>query len=138
MAARLALIVDDNELNLKLLRDVLRFEGYRTCEAGTAESALALANSCDTGLAAYLYTRDLARAMRLTARIEAGMVAVNRGRVSCVAAPFGGIKHSGFGHSGGVEGIDEYLVTRYLTLPAPGGWSAEMGSPSDGRSVAAA
>ena len=49
------------------------------------------------------------------------MVAVNRGRVSCVAAPFGGVGHSGFGHSGGAEGIDEYLVTRYLSMPAPGG-----------------
>ena len=39
----------------------------------------------------------------------------------CVAAPFGGIKHSGYGHSGGAEGIDEYLVTRYLTMPVAGG-----------------
>ena len=47
--------------------------------------------------------------------------AINRGRVSSVAAPFGGVGHSGFGHSGGAEGIDEYLVTRYLTMPAAGG-----------------
>lgn len=45
------------------------------------------------------------------------MVAINRGRVSCVAAPFGGLKRSGYGNSGGSEGIDECLVTRYLTLP---------------------
>ena len=100
------------------------------------DEVLALANSCDAGLAAYVYTQDLARAMRLTAGIEAGMVAVNRGRVSCVAAPFGGIKHSGYGLSGGAEGIDEYLVTRYLTMPAPqpalAGWASEMGSPPDG------
>ena len=57
--------------------------------------------------------------MRLGAAIEAGMVGINRGRVSCVAAPFGGVGHSGFGHSGGPEGIDEYLVTRYLTMPDP-------------------
>ena len=82
--------------------------------------ALALANDHDAGLAAYLYTSDLERAMRLGAAIEAGMVAINRGRVSCVAAPFGGVGHSGFGHSGGAEGIDEYLVARYLTMPAPG------------------
>jgi succinate-semialdehyde dehydrogenase / glutarate-semialdehyde dehydrogenase len=83
--------------------------------------ALGLANDHRAGLAAYLFTSDLERAMRLGAAIEAGMVGINRGRVSCVAAPFGGVGHSGFGHSGGAEGIEEYLVTRYLTMPAPGG-----------------
>ncbi len=85
------------------------------------DEALHLANDHDAGLAAYLFTSDLERAMRLGSAIEAGMVAINRGRVSCVAAPFGGIGHSGFGHSGGSEGIDEYLATRYLTMPATGG-----------------
>ncbi len=85
------------------------------------DEALALANGHDAGLAAYLFTSDLERAMRLGTAIAAGMVAINRGRVSCVAAPFGGVGHSGFGHSGGAEGIDEYLVTRYLTMPATGG-----------------
>jgi succinate-semialdehyde dehydrogenase/glutarate-semialdehyde dehydrogenase len=60
--------------------------------------------------------------MRVAGAIQAGMVGVNRGRVSCVAAPFGGIGHSGFGHSGAAEGIEEYLVTRYLTMPAAGSW----------------
>lgn len=82
---------------------------------------LCLANDHGAGLAACLFTSDLERAMRLGAAIEAGMVAINRGRVSCVAATFGGVGHSGFGHSGGPEGIDEYLVTRYLTMPAAGG-----------------
>lgn len=84
------------------------------------DEALTLANDHDAGLAAYLFTSDLERAMRLGAAIEAGMVAINRGRVSCVAAPFGGVGHSGFGHSGGAEGIDEYLVTRYMTMPVGG------------------
>jgi succinate-semialdehyde dehydrogenase/glutarate-semialdehyde dehydrogenase len=83
--------------------------------------ALRLANDCDAGLAAYLFTTDLERAMRLGGAITAGMVAINRGRVSCVAAPFGGVGHSGYGHSGGAEGIEEYLVTRYLTMPIGGG-----------------
>lgn len=78
---------------------------------------LELANDHGSGLAAYLFTTDLAPAMRLGGAIEAGMVPINRGRVSCVAAPFGGVGHSGFGHSGGPEGIEEYLVTRYLTMP---------------------
>jgi succinate-semialdehyde dehydrogenase/glutarate-semialdehyde dehydrogenase len=59
--------------------------------------------------------------MRLGAAIEAGMVGINRGRVPCVAAPFGGVGHSGFGHSDGPEGIKEYLVTRYVTMSATGG-----------------
>jgi succinate-semialdehyde dehydrogenase / glutarate-semialdehyde dehydrogenase len=85
------------------------------------KEALRLANDHDAGLAAYLFTSDLGRAMRLGGAIEAGMIAINRGRVSCVAAPFGGVGHSGFGHSGGAEGIEEYLVTRYLTMPAAAG-----------------
>jgi succinate-semialdehyde dehydrogenase/glutarate-semialdehyde dehydrogenase len=85
----------------------------------TEDEALRLANEHDAGLAAYLYTADLTRAMRLGEAIRAGMVGLNRGRVSCVSAPFGGVGHSGFGHSGGPEGIEEYLVTRYLTMPAP-------------------
>ena len=85
------------------------------------DEALRLANDHDAGLAAYLFTTDLERAMRLGGAIEAGMVGINRGRVSCVGAPFGGVGHSGFGHSGGAEGIEEYLVTRYLTMPVAGG-----------------
>jgi succinate-semialdehyde dehydrogenase/glutarate-semialdehyde dehydrogenase len=84
----------------------------------TDDEALALANDRPQGLAAYLYTRDLERAHRLAGRLRAGMVGVNRGRVSCVAAPFGGVGHSGMGRSGGSEGIDEYLETRYLALAA--------------------
>jgi succinate-semialdehyde dehydrogenase/glutarate-semialdehyde dehydrogenase len=75
------------------------------------------ANDRAQGLAAYLYTRDLERAMRVAGRLEAGMVAVNRSRVSSAAAPFGGVKHSGHGCSGGPEGIAEYLVTRDVTMP---------------------
>jgi succinate-semialdehyde dehydrogenase/glutarate-semialdehyde dehydrogenase len=87
----------------------------------TDDEALRLANDHDAGLAAYLYTSDLARAMRVGGAIEAGMVGINRSRVSCVSAPFGGLGHSGFGHSGSAEGIDAYLTTRYLTMPTAGG-----------------
>jgi succinate-semialdehyde dehydrogenase / glutarate-semialdehyde dehydrogenase len=85
---------------------------------GTEEEALRLANDRTQGLAAYLYTADVGRAVRLGRRLRAGMVAVNRGRVSDVAAPFGGVGHSGVGRSGGPEGLDEYLETRLLALPA--------------------
>lgn len=74
------------------------------------------ANAADQGLAAYVYTRDVDRAMRVGGALEVGMVAVNRGRVSSVAAPFGGVKHSGWGRSGGDDALDDYLETRYLTL----------------------
>jgi succinate-semialdehyde dehydrogenase/glutarate-semialdehyde dehydrogenase len=79
--------------------------------------ALRLANDSPHALAAYLYTRDLGRALRMAGRIEAGMVAVNRGRVSSVATPFGGIKGSGHGAAGGPEGIEEYLATSCVSLP---------------------
>lgn len=88
----------------------------RTFEA--EEDAVALANAPLQGLAAYLFTRDLDRALRVGGRLRAGMVGVNRGRVSNVAAPFGGVGHSGVGRSGGPEGIEEYLDTRYLVLPS--------------------
>lgn len=83
----------------------------------TEDEALSLANDHDAGLAAYLHTSDLERAMRLGAAMEAGMVGINRGRVSCASAPFGGVGHAGFGSSGGAEGVEEYLVTRYMTMP---------------------
>ncbi len=78
--------------------------------------ALALANNTDYGLAGYLYTRDLARAIRVVEGLEVGMVGVNRGLVSEPAAPFGGVKHSGFGREGGREGIDDYLHTKYAAI----------------------
>ncbi len=80
------------------------------------DEVLRRANDREQGLAAYLYTRDLERAMRVAGRLEVGMVAVNRGRVSSAAAPFGGVKHSGHGSAGGPEGLADYLVTRYIAL----------------------
>ncbi len=82
----------------------------------TEEQALSAANATEYGLVAYLYTRDLARAFRVAEGIEAGMVGVNQGLVSNPAAPFGGVKQSGFGREGGFEGIDEYLETKYVAL----------------------
>ena len=77
--------------------------------------AVRRANDCEQGLAAYVMSGDPLRAARIANALEAGMVGVNRGRVSCAAAPFGGVKGSGFGRSGGREGIDEYLDTVYRT-----------------------
>jgi succinate-semialdehyde dehydrogenase/glutarate-semialdehyde dehydrogenase len=83
----------------------------------TEDEALALANDTEYGLAAYLVTRDLGRASRVAGRLQAGMVGINRGLVSNVAAPFGGIKQSGLGREGGAEGLLEYQQTKYLAVP---------------------
>ncbi|WP_067695568.1 NAD-dependent succinate-semialdehyde dehydrogenase [Nocardia jejuensis] len=82
----------------------------------TEEDVVAAANDTEFGLAAYFFTRDLDRALRVSEALEAGMVGVNRGVVSDPAAPFGGIKQSGLGSEGGSEGIHEYLDTKYVAL----------------------
>jgi succinate-semialdehyde dehydrogenase/glutarate-semialdehyde dehydrogenase len=82
----------------------------------TEAEAIALANATEYGLVAYAFTRDLARAMRISEDLEFGMVGINQGIVSNPAAPFGGVKASGIGREGGVEGIDEYLEVKYVGL----------------------
>ena len=76
--------------------------------------AVARANDTEYGLVAYVFTRDHARVLRVSEALEFGMVGVNTGIVSNPAAPFGGVKHSGFGREGGFEGIEEYLETKYV------------------------
>jgi succinate-semialdehyde dehydrogenase/glutarate-semialdehyde dehydrogenase len=78
--------------------------------------ALRWANGTEYGLVAYVYTRDLGRAFRVMEGLEYGMVGLNQGIVSNPAAPFGGVKHSGFGREGGYEGIGEYLETKYCAV----------------------
>jgi succinate-semialdehyde dehydrogenase/glutarate-semialdehyde dehydrogenase len=80
------------------------------------EQALALANDTEYGLVAYAFTRDLSRAITVSEGLETGMVGINQGIVSNPAAPFGGVKASGFGREGGTEGINEYLETKYVGL----------------------
>jgi succinate-semialdehyde dehydrogenase/glutarate-semialdehyde dehydrogenase len=80
------------------------------------DEALQAANRTEYGLVAYVYTRDLARAFRICEGIESGMVGLNQGMVSNPAAPFGGVKQSGFGREGGFEGIGEYLETKYVAM----------------------
>ncbi|WP_442952868.1 NAD-dependent succinate-semialdehyde dehydrogenase [Pedococcus sp. 5OH_020] len=82
----------------------------------TEEEALAAANATEYGLAAYVYTRDVSRVIRVCEALEVGMVGVNQGSVSNAAAPFGGVKASGFGREGGPDGIEEYLETTYVGL----------------------
>ena len=83
----------------------------------TEDEAVARANDTEYGLASYVYTRDLSRTIRMAERLEYGMVGINTGLISNPAAPFGGVKASGFGREGGFEGIEEYLETTYVALP---------------------
>ena len=80
------------------------------------DEAIAAANDTEYGLVAYVFTSDLKRALRVCEKLETGMVGLNQGMVSNAAAPFGGIKQSGFGREGGPEGIEEYLETKYVAV----------------------
>ena len=80
------------------------------------EEAIAAANDTEYGLVAYVYTRDVKRALARLRGARDGMVGLNQGMVSNPAAPFGGVKQSGFGREGGYEGIEEYLETKYVAI----------------------
>lgn len=80
------------------------------------DEAIALSNDTESGLAAYLYSRNLARCLRVGEALEYGMVGINTGLISNEVAPFGGIKQSGFGREGGKYGIEEYLEIKYLNM----------------------
>ena len=82
----------------------------------TTEEAVRAANDTEYGLVAYAFTRDLSTALELSESLDTGMVGINQGVVSNPAAPFGGVKHSGFGREGGTEGVEEYLETRYVGI----------------------
>jgi succinate-semialdehyde dehydrogenase/glutarate-semialdehyde dehydrogenase len=82
----------------------------------TEAEAIAKANATEFGLVSYLYTRDLARGLRVSEKLEAGMIGLNRGVVSDPAAPFGGAKQSGLGREGAHEGMLEFLETQYVSL----------------------
>ncbi|MEP6971878.1 MAG: aldehyde dehydrogenase family protein, partial [Betaproteobacteria bacterium] len=82
----------------------------------TEEEVLALANDSEFGLAAYFYSRDVGRVMRVAERLESGMVGVNTGLISTAEAPFGGIKQSGLGREGSKVGLDEFQEIKYICL----------------------
>jgi succinate-semialdehyde dehydrogenase/glutarate-semialdehyde dehydrogenase len=82
----------------------------------TDDEAITAANATEFGLVAYVFTRDIKRAFKVTEALEVGMLGLNRGLVSNAAAPFGGVKESGFGREGGIEGIEEYVTTKYVAV----------------------
>ncbi|QIZ97886.1 NAD-dependent succinate-semialdehyde dehydrogenase [Leifsonia sp. PS1209] len=85
------------------------------------DEAVRIANDTEFGLVSYVFTKDLARGQRMIERLQTGMMGLNVGVVSNAAAPFGGVKQSGLGREGGLEGIREYLSTKYTLTPDPFG-----------------
>jgi succinate-semialdehyde dehydrogenase / glutarate-semialdehyde dehydrogenase len=82
----------------------------------SVEEAIALANDTEYGLVAYVYTSDLKAGLRISERLESGMIALNRGLVSDAAAPFGGVKQSGLGREGSHHGIREFTEAKYIAV----------------------
>lgn len=82
----------------------------------TDQDGIDTANNTRFGLAAYAYTSDLARAMRLDRDLQYGMVGINSGMITTVEAPFGGVKESGLGKEGGSQGVEDYLDTKYVCI----------------------
>ncbi|MEH0110302.1 NAD-dependent succinate-semialdehyde dehydrogenase [Tersicoccus sp. MR15.9] len=81
--------------------------------------AVRLANATEYGLAAYVFTKDINRGLRIGERLEVGLLGLNAGVISNAAAPFGGVKQSGMGREGGTEGLSEYLSTQYVGIADP-------------------
>ncbi|MGN5238816.1 NAD-dependent succinate-semialdehyde dehydrogenase [Rhodococcus sp. SJ-3] len=111
-----ATVIDDVPQRARILREEVFGPVAAISGFDTEDEAIAAANATEYGLAAYAFTKDLDRALRLSDAIESGILGVNRGVVSDVAAPFGGVKDSGLGREGGSEGIEEYLDTKYIAL----------------------
>lgn len=106
-----AVAPDDPILSQEVFGPVAPVVGF-----ASEDDAVSLANDTPFGLAAYVYTGDLARALRVAERVHAGMVGVNRGFISDPAAPFGGVKQSGLGREGGHEGLLEFLEAKYIAV----------------------
>jgi succinate-semialdehyde dehydrogenase/glutarate-semialdehyde dehydrogenase len=109
-------VLSDIPQNAELLREEIFGPVAPVIGFDDEDQAIAAANDTEYGLVAYVYTRDVKRALRVAERLETGMVGLNQGLVSNAAAPFGGVKHSGFGREGGHEGIAEYLETKYVAV----------------------
>ncbi|WP_298990479.1 NAD-dependent succinate-semialdehyde dehydrogenase [uncultured Pseudokineococcus sp.] len=109
-------VLADVPASARLLREEVFGPVAPVVAFDTEEEGVAQANDTEYGLVSYVYTRDVGRALRVCEQVETGMVGLNQGVVSNPAAPFGGVKQSGFGREGGREGIDEYLETKYVGM----------------------
>jgi succinate-semialdehyde dehydrogenase/glutarate-semialdehyde dehydrogenase len=109
-------VITDVPSDAKLLKEEIFGPVAPVAGFGSEEEAVAAANDTEYGLVAYVYTRDIKRALRVCEGLQTGMVGLNQGMVSNPAAPFGGVKFSGVGREGGREGIGEYLETKYVAV----------------------
>jgi succinate-semialdehyde dehydrogenase/glutarate-semialdehyde dehydrogenase len=109
-------VLSDVPPDAKLLKEEIFGPVAPVASFESEEDAIAAANDTEYGLVAYVYTRDIKRALRVCEGLQTGMVGLNQGIVSNPAAPFGGVKASGFGREGGYEGINEYLETKYVAV----------------------
>ena len=109
-------VLSDVPSDANLLREEIFGPVAPVASFESEEDAVAAANNTEYGLVAYVYTSDLKRALRVCEALETGMIGLNQGMVSNPAAPFGGVKQSGFGREGGHEGIEEYLETKYVAV----------------------
>jgi len=109
-------VLGDVTPDARLLREEIFGPVAPVTSFESEQEAVAAANDTEFGLVAYVYTSDLKRGLRVVEGLQTGMVGLNQGVVSNAAAPFGGIKHSGFGREGGSEGINEYLETKYVAV----------------------
>jgi succinate-semialdehyde dehydrogenase/glutarate-semialdehyde dehydrogenase len=109
-------VLSDVPVGSRLLREEIFGPVVAIVPFADEHQAVHLANDTEIGLVAYAWTRDLSRGHRLIDRLETGMLGLNVGVVSNAAAPFGGVKQSGIGREGGIEGIHEYLSTKYALL----------------------
>jgi succinate-semialdehyde dehydrogenase / glutarate-semialdehyde dehydrogenase len=109
-------VLSDVPEDARLLREEIFGPVAPVTAVSSEEEAIAKANDTEYGLVAYVYTRDIKRALRVSEGLETGMIGLNQGMVSNAGAPFGGVKQSGIGREGGNEGIHEYLETKYVAV----------------------
>jgi succinate-semialdehyde dehydrogenase/glutarate-semialdehyde dehydrogenase len=109
-------VLSDIAPDAELLREEIFGPVAPVATFSTEDEAINAANMTEYGLVAYVFTQDINRAFKVTEALEVGMLGLNRGLVSNAAAPFGGVKESGFGREGGPEGIEEYLSTKYVAI----------------------
>ncbi|MGA1835668.1 NAD-dependent succinate-semialdehyde dehydrogenase [Herbiconiux sp. 11R-BC] len=104
-------------LDSEILREEIFGPVVSVVEFDDEEEAVRLANDTEYGLVSYVFTENLARGQRMIDKLDTGMMGLNVGVLSNAAAPFGGVKQSGLGREGGLEGIHEYLSTKYTLIP---------------------
>ncbi|WP_426622991.1 NAD-dependent succinate-semialdehyde dehydrogenase [Leifsonia sp. McL0607] len=111
-------VIVDVQPGSEILREEIFGPVLAITTFSTEKEAVARANETEYGLVGYVFTQDLARGQRMIDRVDTGMMGLNTGLVSNAAAPFGGVKQSGLGREGGLEGIHEYLSAKYTLIPA--------------------